>query len=133
MDTFPFASVLANRKFSFFIIIRILFHYDCEADNLADASEILCHANVEKEHFLCQLNSVTLGKIVSDIWGEKVKWVQRRPRTQRKAFYQNHKIKELIASQTLPEANSIGRSKQWPLGRFDLRGPVVLKQFIDDD
>ena len=132
MYTFPFTSVLAKRKFSFFII-RVLFHYDCEADNIADASEILCRANVEKEHFLCQLNSVTLGKIVSDIWGEKVKWVQREPRTQRKAFYQNHKIKELIASQTLPEANSIGRSKQWPLGRFDLRGPVVLKQFIDDD
>ena len=89
--------MLDRRKFSFFII-RVLFHYDFEADNLADASEILSHASVEKENFLCHLNSVTLGKIVNDIWGEKVKRVRRGPRTQRKAFYQNLKIREIIAS-----------------------------------
>ena len=63
---FSFASVLDRRKFSFFIT-TVLFHYDFEADNLADASEILSHASVEKENFLCHLNSVTLGKIVNDI------------------------------------------------------------------
>ena len=89
--------MLDRRKFSFFII-RVLFHYDFEADNLADANEILSHASVEKENFLCHLNSVTLGKIVNDIWGEKVKRVRRGPRTQRKAFYQNLKIREIIAS-----------------------------------
>ena len=89
--------MLDRRKFSFFII-RVLFHNDFEADNLADANEILSHAIVEKENFLCHLNSVTLGKIVNDIWGEKVKRVRRGPRTQRKAFYQNLKIREIIAS-----------------------------------
>lgn len=58
--------MLDRRKFSFFIT-GVLFHYDFEADNLADASEILSHASVEKENFFCHLNSVTLGKIVNDI------------------------------------------------------------------
>lgn len=103
MDTFPFASVLDKRKFSFYII-RVLFHYDNEADNLTDANQILCHASTEKENFPCQLNSVMLGKIVSDIWGEKVKLVRRGPRRQRKTFYQNLKIRKIIAS--IPETLS---------------------------
>ena len=74
-------------KISLFIT-RILCNYNNVADDLADASQILCHASIEKENFPCQLNSVLLGKIVSNIWGEKMKFVRRGPRKERKTFYQ---------------------------------------------
>lgn len=35
-----------------------------------------------------------LGKIINEVWGEKVKLVRRGPRQQRKSFNQNLKVKE---------------------------------------
>ena len=40
-----------------------------------------------------------LGKIVNEIWGEKVRLVRRGPRNQRKSFYQNLMKKEDIGPQ----------------------------------
>ena len=79
--------------------------YDNSEDNLTEASQILCHASKEKENFPCQLNSVMLGKIINEIWGEKVKLVRRGPRKQRKSFYQNLKVKTDMKSpqETLSE------------------------------
>lgn len=42
-----------------------------------------------------------LGKIVNEIWGEKVRLVRRGPRNQQKSFYQNLMKKEDIGPQEL--------------------------------
>ena len=59
-----------------------------------------------------------LGKIVNEIWGEKVRLVKRGPRNQRKSFYQNLMKKEDIGPQELlheelKEANEMPLKDGW--------------------
>ena len=58
-------------------------------DGLTEASEILSGASQYKENFSCNLNSVLLGKIIKEIWGENVKLVRRGPRKDRRSCYLN--------------------------------------------
>ena len=67
-------------------IVRIVCNYDNPENTLTEASQILRHASEGKENSLCQLSPVMLGKIVNEIWGEKVKLVRRGPRNERKSF-----------------------------------------------
>ena len=51
-------------------------NYEESADSLTEAKDILLAGSQQKENFSSNLNSVLLGKIVSEIWGEKVKLVR---------------------------------------------------------
>lgn len=82
-------------------IVRIVCNYDNPENTLTEASQILRHASERKENSPCQLNPVMLGKIVNEIWGEKVRLVRRGPRNQQKSFYQNLMKKEDIGPQEL--------------------------------
>ena len=69
-------------------------NYEESADSLTEAKEILLAGSQQKENFSCDLNSVLLGKIVSEIWGEKVKLVRRGPRKDRRSWYLNLRPKD---------------------------------------
>lgn len=62
-------------------------NYEESADSLTEAKDILLAGSQQKENFSSNLNSVLLGKIVSEIWGEKVKLVRRGPRKDRRSCY----------------------------------------------
>lgn len=59
-----------------------------------EASEILSRAYEEKENFAGKLSSVLLGRVVNELWGDKVKLVRRGPRNDRRTCYLNLHCKE---------------------------------------
>ena len=69
-------------------------NYEESADSLTEAKDILLAGSQQKENFSSNLNSVLLGKIVSEIWGEKVKLVRRGPRKDRRSCYLNLRPKD---------------------------------------
>lgn len=71
----------------------------CNYDHLDEScstepSEILLAASHGKKNHCYNLNSVMLGKIVKEIWGETVKVVRRGPRTNRRSVYLNLRRRE---------------------------------------
>ena len=67
----------------------MLCNYQHFVDGLTEASEILLRASQYKENFSCNLNSILLGKIVKEVWGENGKLVRHGPCKDHRSCYTN--------------------------------------------
>ena len=76
------------------VLHRVMCNYEESEDSLTEAKEILLAGSQQKENFSCNLNSVLLGKLVSEIWGEKVKLVRRGPCKDWRSWYLNLRPKD---------------------------------------
>ena len=77
---------------------RLLSNYEYSEDSLTFTSDIIKHSQTEKENreWSNSLSINTLGNIVTESWGAKVKLVKRGPRNARQGAYLN--LKRVISS-----------------------------------
>ena len=85
-----------------FLFNRLLWNYEYCEKSVLEASEILSRAYDEKENFAGKLSSVLLGRIVNDLWDDKVKLARRGPRKDRRTCYLNLRCKEDVSLTELP-------------------------------
>ena len=79
-----------------FFFDRFLSNYEYAEGSLAFADDIIKHSQADKENqgSLTSLSRNTMGSIIMDVWGGKVKFVKRGPRNNRHVAYLNLKKAE---------------------------------------
>ncbi|XP_068687200.1 uncharacterized protein [Montipora foliosa] len=78
----------------------LLSNYEYSEDSLTFTNDIVKHSQTEKDNreWSNSLSTYTIGSIVTDIWGAKVKFVKRGPRNARQRAYLN--LKRVTSSLT---------------------------------
>ena len=78
-------------KYIIFLRCRFISNYEYAEGSLTFARDVISHSVADKENSesLTSFSKITLGEIVKDLWGERIKHVKRGPRSDLKAAYLN--------------------------------------------
>ena len=78
-------------KYIIFLRCRFTSNYEYAEGSLTFARDVISHSVADKENSesLTSFSKITLGEIVKDLWGERIKHVKRGPRSDLKAAYLN--------------------------------------------
>ena len=80
---------------------RVFANYEHFVPGVIEGNEIISEASKVKDDFPTELNSVSLGRIISELWGQKVTKTKRGPSNDRRGCYLN--LRRRVISQAAQE------------------------------